>query len=218
MKWSFSQLKQWTTCARQYQEVRLLQNFTVADTEQTSYGKAVHKALEEYVAKGTPLPKNYRKFKQAVDSLLAIPGEKYTEIKMGLKADRVTPCDFDDPDYWVHGIADLVIVDNSDAYSVDYKTGSPRYADMKQLKLMGLMIFALFPMVSHVRSGLLFLTHNEFLPENYVRDDIPRLWKSFREPLELYDIYTSSGNWPANPSGLCKRHCPVSTCQYHGHR
>lgn len=216
MKWSFSQLKMWTNCARQYQEVRLLQNYVIPDTEQTLYGKEVHTALENYVKDGTPLPKNYRKFQPAVDTLLTIPGERYTELKMGLKEDRVTACDFDDPEYWVHGIADLVIVNDTEAFSVDYKTGSPRYADVKQLKLMALMVFAKFPQVERVRSGLLFLAHDVFVPDDYERHESDRLWKAFREPLQLFDIYTTSGNWPANPTGLCKRHCPVHSCQYNG--
>lgn len=218
MKWSFSSMKQWSNCARQYHEVKVLKNFVVPDTAQTLYGKDVHTALENYVKDSTPLPKNYRKYQKAIDALIAIPGTKYTELKMGLKADRVTACDFDDLDYWVHGIADLVIVDNSVAYCVDYKTGSPRYADTKQLKLMALMIFAKFPEVKVVEAGLLFLAHDEFVPDTYVRGESEQLWKRFYEQLQLFDIYTTSGNWPANPSGLCKKYCAVTTCQYNGKR
>lgn len=216
MKWSFSAIKQLTTCAKQYHEVRVLNNFVIPDTEHTLYGKAVHTSLEEYVRNGKPLPKNYQRFQKAVDALMQIPGERHVELKMGLKEDRVTACDFDDPEYWVHGIADLVIINSNEAFSVDYKTGSPRYVDTKQLKLMALMIFAKFPAIERVRSGLLFLLHDMFVPDDYDRSQIDKLWKSFREPLELHNIYTTSGNWPANPSGLCKKFCPVSTCTYHG--
>ena len=217
MKWSFSSLKQWSNCPRQYHEVKILRNYTFEDTEQTLYGKAVHTALEEYVRDGKPLAKNYQRFQKPVDALLAIPGEKHTELKMGLKADRVTACDFDDPEYWVHGIADLVVVNATEAFCVDYKTGSPRYADTKQLKLMALMIMAKFPAVEQVKSGLLFLMHDTFVPDDYERNKSDQLWKSFREPLELHEIYASSGNWPANPTGLCKCHCVVTSCQYNGH-
>jgi hypothetical protein len=54
------------------------------------------------------------------------------------------------------------------------------------------------------------------LPDDYERSETEKLLKTFREPLELREIYTSSGNWPANPTGLCKRHCVVSSCQYNG--
>ena len=216
MKWSFSSLKQWSNCPKQYHEVKVLKNYEFTDTEQTVYGKAVHTALEEYVRDGKPLPKNYQRFQKAVDALLQIPGEKHTELKMGLKEDRMTACDFDDPEYWVHGIADLIIVNDNEAFSVDYKTGSPRYADTKQLKLMALMIFARFPEVARVRSGLLFLAHDTFIPDDYERHEADKLWKAFREPLALHDIYSTSGNWPANPTGLCKRHCVVTTCHYNG--
>ena len=44
--WSYSSLKQYLNCPKQYQEIRVLKNFTTQDTPQTIYGKEVHKALE----------------------------------------------------------------------------------------------------------------------------------------------------------------------------
>jgi hypothetical protein len=78
---------------------------------------------------------------------------------MALDASR-QPCKFDGEDYWVRGIADLLIVDGDTAYIVDYKTGKPTYADPNQLKLMALMVFANFPAVQKIKSGLMFLLHN----------------------------------------------------------
>lgn len=217
-QWSFSGLKQFSNCPHQFHQVKIVKAFTVPDTDQTLYGKAVHTALEEYVRDGKPLAKNYLIFKPSVDALLAIEGEKFCEVKMGLKSDRVSYCDFDDPEYWVHGIADLVILNDSCAYVVDYKTGNPRYADSKQLKLMALMVFAKYPQVEQIRTGLLFLGKQVFMPEIYYREEIPNLWEAFEHPLRLLDAYTKRGVWPKNPSGLCRKHCPVNTCEHNGQR
>lgn len=216
MKWSYSGLKQMVNCPRQFHEVKVLRNYVQQDTEQTLYGKEVHTALELYIRDGVMLPKNYRMYKPAVDTLAAINGDKYTELKMGLKADRVTPCDFDDPDYWVHGIADLVIIEGKTGYVVDYKTGNARYADTKQLKLMALMLYAKFPKIDVVKGGLLFLSQNIFVPSDNERKDIPALWEEFETPLARMTTYMQTEQWPANPTGLCKRHCPVDSCQYNG--
>ena len=210
--WSYSSLKEYTNCAKKYQEVRVLKNYTFQDTPQTIYGKEVHKALEDYVKSNTELAKNYERFKSLVDDLIAIPGEKYCEHEMALTKEK-TPCEFEDPNRWVRGIADLLIVDGDTAFIVDYKTGSNKYPDPKQLKLMALMTFAHFPQVNHVKAGLLFLAHNHFIPEEYKREDIDKLWGYFTAPLMRLSHSYTTDTWTANPTPLCK-YCPVKTCDF----
>ena len=85
---------------------------------------------------------------------------------------------------WVRGIADLVIVDGDQAYIIDYKTGSNKYPDTKQLKLMSLMAFVCFPEVNTIKAGLLYCMKNSFVQESYTREDIHKSWKSFEQPLD----------------------------------
>ena len=136
--WSFSALKDYINCPKKYHETKVLQNYKFVDTPQTIYGKEVHTALENYVRDGTPLLKNYMRFKGMVDSLISIPGDKYPEYEMGLTKE-LGPCEFDDENRFVRGIVDLLIVDGDYAFIVDYKTGSNKYPDPKQLRLMALM-------------------------------------------------------------------------------
>ena len=77
--WSYSSLKQYQNCPKQYQEIRVLKNYIIKETEQMKYGTEVHSALEEYVKNGKPLVKNYQRFQPFVDKLLEIPGTKYPE-------------------------------------------------------------------------------------------------------------------------------------------
>jgi len=213
VKWSFSGLKQFINCPRQYNEVKVLQNFAVKVSQQMQYGTEVHKALEDYVRDKVALPKFYEKFKTQVDALMEIPGERFVEHKMALTF-ALKPCAFDAEEYWVRGIADLLIVDDDVAFVIDYKTGSDRYPDPKQLKLMALMIFSHFPKVEYVKAGLLFVAHNRFMPEDYKRSDIGALWNVFKWGLERLNTAAKYNSWPANPSGLC-RWCPVKTCEFH---
>ena len=55
--WSYSSLKQYQNCPKQYHEIRVLKNYTVKETEAIIYGKAVHEALELYVKENKPLAK-----------------------------------------------------------------------------------------------------------------------------------------------------------------
>ena len=66
--WSFSSLKQYQNCPKQYHEIRVLKNYTVKENEAMIYGSEVHKALEEYVRDGVELAKNYQQFKSMVDA------------------------------------------------------------------------------------------------------------------------------------------------------
>jgi len=161
--WSFSSLKDYVNCPRQYHEVKVLKNYTKRATEQMLYGTAVHKACEDYVGEGVPLAKNYEHFKPVLDALLEIPGTRLPEYQMALDVDR-KPCKYS-KGYWVRGIVDLLIVDGDMAHIVDYKTGSNKYPDPKQLRLMALMTFAHFPEVKPVKAGLLFVLHKSFMDE-----------------------------------------------------
>ena len=208
--WSYSALKQYTNCPKQYQEMRVLKNYTVKETEAIIYGKAVHEALELYVKDGKPLPKNYLRFKPMVDTLINIKGDKYPEYEMALTHSK-EPCDFHSEDRWVRGIADLVIVDGDTAYVVDYKTGSNRYPDPKQLRLMSLMMFTHFPDIQRVKGGLLFVMKNSFITEEYLRKDMDKSWGMFEQSLKRLDTSYENDTWQANPTPLCKW-CSVVTC------
>ena len=214
--WSFSSLKEYVNCPRQYQELKVLKRYEKKATEQMLYGTAVHKACEDYVGQGIPLAKNYLRFKPALDALIEIPGTKYPEHEMALTRDK-EPCDFKDENRWVRGIVDLLIVDGDQAYIIDYKTGSNRYPDPKQLKLMALMTFAHFPHVNKIKAGLLFVMHESFMDEEYSRDQIPKLWNYFSADLERLNISYENDVWNPNPTPLCGW-CPVKSCEFHKER
>lgn len=211
--WSYSALKQYQNCPKQYYEIRVAGNYDTIPSPQMIYGTEVHKALEDYVREGVALAKNYERFKPLVDELVAIQGEKYAEYEMALDRDK-KPCAFDDPNRWVRGITDLLIVDNDYAFIVDYKTGSNKYPDPKQLRLMALMVFAHFPQVQKIKAGLLFVMHNTFIPEEYKREDMDKSWGHFIAPLTRLDNSYDNNVWQANPTPLCK-FCPVKTCDFH---
>jgi len=216
IKWSFSGLKEYVNCPKQYHEVKILQNFTKKVTEQMLYGTEVHKALEDYVRDGTPLAKNYEQFQPMIDAILEAPGTRYAELKMALTAEK-QPCAFDAPDYWVRGIVDLLIINGDTAYIVDYKTGSAKYPDPKQLKLMALMVFAFYPEVQFIKAGLLFVMYGVFIDEQYHRHDQDKLWNTFATDLARLHNSHEANVWPANPTPLCGW-CPVQNCEFHGRR
>jgi len=213
LKWSYSGLKDFINCPRQYHEVKVLKRFNKVPTKQTLYGNVVHRALEDYVKDGTPLERNYERFKPMLDIFREMDGEKYPEHHMAVRYD-LTPCSFGAKDYWARGIADLLVVDESDGFIVDYKTGSNRYADPKQLQLMALMAFAHFPELEYIKAGLLFVAHNDFVTCEFQRENLKELWEDFHPPLKRLSLCMETGVWQENPTPLCGW-CPVSTCDHY---
>lgn len=212
IKWSYSSLKDYVTCPRQYYEVKVAKTFFKKPTQQMLYGSAVHKALEDYTKEKVPLEKNYERYQPMLDALLDIDGEKLSEYRMAINTE-LEPCSFGAADYWVRGIVDLLIINGDTAHIVDYKTGSAKYPDVKQLKLMSLMTYAHFPEVQKIKAGLLFVAYNTFIDQEYERDQSEDLWKDFLPDLERLKLSYDNDKWPENPTPLCGW-CPVTTCQF----
>jgi len=210
--WSFSSLKDYINCPKQYQEVKVLKRFHKKPTPQMTYGNEVHKACEDYVGEGKPLAKNYQQFKPVLDTLMDIEGTRYPEQKMALDVDGKA-CAYG-KGYWVRGIVDLMVINGNTAYIVDYKTGSNKYPDPKQLKLMALMAFAHYPEVDHIKAGLLFIVQNSFLAEEYRRDEVEKLWEAFSDDLKRMESSYINDVWHPNPTPLCGW-CPVTTCSHY---
>lgn len=212
LKWSYSSLKDFENCPRQYQEIKVLKRFEKRPSPQMLYGTEVHSALEHYVKDGTPLPKNYQKYQPMLDPLVEMEGEKYPEHRMAITYEKV-PCSFGAENYWVRGIADLLVVRGNTGFIVDYKTGSNRFPDPRQLQLMALMTFEHFPDIEEVHAGLLFVAHNHFIMSEYYRRDKDSLWKPFTNLLTRLSLSYKGDNWIPNPTPLCK-FCPVSSCEF----
>jgi hypothetical protein len=181
-------------------------------TEQILYGNQVHKALENYIKDDVPLAENYKRFQNLMDALKEIPGDFHPELRMALNYDKQA-CKWSAKDCWARGIVDFLVISDGEAYIVDYKTGSNKYPDVKQLKLMALMVFAHYPEVQSIKAGLAFVMHNSFITEDYTRDQIDDLWNSFLPDLARLTHSYENEAWQENPTKLCPW-CPVKSCEH----
>lgn len=217
--WSYSSLKKFKTCPRQFYEVKVAKNYQEPEsTEATRYGKEFHTAAEFYVRDGTPLPIHFKYTQPHLDILRSIPGDKYCEYEMGLTKE-LEPCSFDDPDAWCRGVADLLVINEEKrvARCVDYKTGkSAKYADPSQLELMALMIFKHFPKIRVVKGGLLFTVANDFKRASYEIENEHTYWRTWMMDVKRLENAYSTNVWNPIKSGLCRKHCVVESCQHNG--
>lgn len=215
ISWSFSSLKAYQTCARQFYSYKVAKQYVQEETEAIRYGKVLHEAFEFYVRDDKPLPPDFLRFKPLLDALKNIPGEKYAEYEMALTKDLKPASGFLGKDVFCRGIADLLIVNNDVAYVVDYKSGKAKYPDKKQLELMALMVFAHFSDVQTVKGMLLFVHHDVTVKGEYKRTQEKELWAKWLNNVESLKTSHLTGTWPANSSGLCRGWCSVEWCEHY---
>jgi len=214
--WSFSKIKAFEQCPKQFYHEKILKEFPFVETAATRYGTEFHTAAEGYIRDGKPLEDRFTFALDMLESLKAKKGNKIPEQKMGL-TENLEPCSFFSKDVWFRGIADLIILDGDLAWVIDYKTGkNSKYADKGQLELMALTVFAHYPQVKIVRGGLLFVISKDLIKDSYTEFDKTKLWKKWLGKYELMKTASETNVWNPKPSGLCKRHCPVTSCPHNG--
>lgn len=214
--WSYSSLDLYKQCPHKYYRLRVKKDIVEPPTEHLSYGLEVHKAAEEYIRDGKPIPEKYAFIKEPLDRLNAIEGEKLCEFRLGLTR-GLEPCEFFDKEVWWRGIADLIILQEDRAYVVDYKTGkSAKYADPKQLELLSLAIFKHFPKVKKVKGGLLFVVANEFVKADYEQEKEGVYWTRWIEDTNRLEKSIELDVWNPKPNFSCVKWCPVKDCVHNG--
>jgi CRISPR/Cas system-associated exonuclease Cas4 (RecB family) len=213
--WSFSSLKTFQQCPKKYYHTKIAKDIKEPDTKATLYGKQMHTIAEEFIRDGKPIPPAFDYLVPTLEMLAAIPGEKLCEVRLGLTRD-MKPCDFDAPDVWWHGIADLVIINEEKglAHSVDYKTSkSARYADKKQLDLVAAAIFAKFPKIKKIKSALLFVVSKEFVKADHIQEQQLHYMAQVTPDVERIEAAIRTNVWNPITGPLCK-FCAVKQCEH----
>lgn len=208
-------MKNFETCPRKFYEEKITKAYPQTGSPATLYGEQFHLAAEMFVKEGAPLPDEFRFALPLLQYLVGKAGDKYPEYEMAVTHD-LRPVGFKDPSAWIRGIADIVIVSGETAYVGDYKTGGDKYPDKDQLRLMSLMVFAHFPQVMKVKAALFFVLKNTKVDTVMTRDQCEAGWQDYRERTALMVRAQTTGVWNPKQNGLCKKYCPVKSCEFNG--
>lgn len=215
--WSYSSISLFSQCPQKYYRMRVKKDIVEPPQDHLLYGTAVHKAAEDYVRDGTPIPAKFGFIQEQLDKLVAIKGTKYCEYEMGLDR-NLQACGFRSEESWWNGIADLIIINGEKAYLVDYKTSkSSKYADTKQLELLSLAIFKHFPQVKKIKAGLLFVVAKDFVKVEYDADGaVNGAWLKWISETGRLEMAIQNDVWNAKPNFTCKSFCHVTDCIHNG--
>jgi hypothetical protein len=184
--------------------------------ESALWGNKVHGALEDRVKIKKPLPEGMRQWEEIASKFDTARGRVFTETQIALTR-NLQPCTWFDKSAWVRGIIDLGIDSGKVATLFDWKTGKVK-PEMAQLKLFAALYMSAKPYVHKARTGFIWLQYNEVTKETFTRDDLPSIWEEFAARSERLAEAYRSNKWPARPSGLCSKWCPVTKkhCEFSG--
>lgn len=213
--WSYSTLNLYQQCPKKYYHLKVAKDIKEAPSDAIAFGNKIHKIAQEYVENDKPIPEEYVSAMQGpLDKLKAMPGAKLCENKLGLTVD-LKPCGFFDKNVWWRGIADIIILQDDKALTVDYKTGKKsQYADLKQLEILSLALFKHYPHIKKVKAGLMFFFAEDFVKDEYTSDQQDDLWGPWVSDVGLLEDSVNSGVWNAKPNFTCRGYCPVTSCAH----
>lgn len=218
--WSYSVLDAYETCPKRYYLTKISKVVVEKQTDEMAWGNRVHKALENRLIHGTPLPENIADYEVMVAKIAAkakeVGGVVEAEQKMALNRDY-NPVTYFAKDVWVRGITDVTITNKRFAFIGDWKTGAKK-PNSAQLRLTAAMTMHQKPYVEKVVNAFLWLKDGSITPETFTRADLPTIWGEFIPRVarlehavqaSQQDPVNAAKYFPAKPSGLCRNWCPV---------
>jgi hypothetical protein len=223
--WSWSRLQSFETCAKQFYHVDVAKDVAKNVNLQQNWGLEVHKALADRIMHAKPLPMGMEQYEYWVERICKgwnrLEGPIIScEKKFAITADY-QPCEYFDrkKQVWLRVVADVLKQHDDIALIVDWKTGK-RKDDLDQLQVSAAVVFAHFPNLQKIRSDFVWLQEppgDNALTTAYVhRSDLARLWQRLLPRVGRMQKALNDLEFAPNPSGLCKKHCNVISCPYHG--
>jgi PD-(D/E)XK nuclease superfamily len=220
--WSYSALNNFTNCPRKFHAYEIAKTVREPENPAMLEGKRVHALMAEYISKRTHLPKQYERYERWADD--RTQGDRImTEHKMGMTF-QLEPCEFFDrkKTVWLRTIADLLVLTGDQALSVDWKTGkepNPVFEVLPanfQLRCTAVCIFLHFPQINFIESEYVYLNEGNYTDFTMDRSDLREFIPQMYEYAGTLNRAVRNNHFPPRPSGLCKKHCAVTSCEYHG--
>jgi len=225
LPWSYSSLNHFLTCPFQYSEVKVYKTVQETSGEMALWGGWAHEQIEEHYKTLAPWHENLLPYVPHIERALEWGGHhgfhapkagqtlgklSFSEYKMALNS-SLRPCTWEAEEVWLRGITDVLIVEDCEAWVIDWKFGKVKPA-MKQLKLFALLVFYHFPAIVKVNTSFEWLQFGQETRESFDIVDVPKLWQEFTPDLLQFREAFKTETWQKRPSGLCHGWCDVEHC------
>ena len=211
--WSFTSLDCFVTCPRQYHEKYVLKSVPYVETEAQAEGTRAHKAFEDRLGTGVPLPAKYAEHEPYMRAIEARGGAITTERKVALNR-SLEPCAYFAKDVWWRGVIDVhQRCDDNTHYISDYKTGRKK---PKPRQLQEFAIYAIASGAEVVQAEFYWTQDKTRTPLTFPASHFGHLLQSHVPDLKLYVDAYKYDQWLPKHNPLCRNYCEVVGCEFHG--
>lgn len=215
---SYSALDSFETCPLKHYLTRVAKKIDDPPGEAVQWGFSVHKALEQYLGKNISLPVSMQKYQKYADMIRdAYPDAKLLVEQQLAVTENLEPTGWWDKDAWFRGVLDVGVINGKTAYVFDWKTGKQK-DDTSQLEMFAALTTVHHPQVEEVRSAFIWLQPQKITKKVIPKKQAQKFWAEIVPRVDRLESAALHDKWPARPSGLCKRYCPVGqrNCEHCG--
>lgn len=209
-------LSTFLTCPRQYEAKYITKEVVFQDTPHTLFGSALHKAIEDRLMLGEPLPALLAPMEDLLARMSTLPNMWAEKRLAADKAGR--PTTFFDRVAYLRCIVDVLIDAGETVVCVDWKTGKKR-DHQTQHNIIRSCAAANFPDAKEVVTIFVYLFTGQSDRQVWKVGDTadPAMAKT---KMDLFDLALAheTGKFPTRKSGLCSKWCDVLSCEFNGRR
>ena len=239
--WSYSKLKNYETCPKRTYHLDWMRDVKEPESDALLWGNTLHDVLAKAIGADdndqrnprdmidyAPLPEAYAPYKPWVDRITGARAHGAQVIaEKGLAINReFKPTAWFDSNSWFRAKIDAMVIakDGQHAATWDWKTGN-KVDDSPQLMMSAITMFARYPSLQAIRAEFVWLkgynptdpfNADHYTRKTYTRQGMGDMWSSIAPRVERLSRAYTSRDFPANPSGLCKKWCPVTSCPHNG--
>ena len=217
--WSHSALEVYDLCPLKYWAEKVAKLVPFEKNEAAIWGDQVHKAIENYLGKGTPLPSSMLQYQRPVDKVGAIcaRGKAEYEKSMVLTREGTQTHAKDWNNAYLRVAADVYVrFSNGVALVVDWKTGKHRGPKPQQAIINAHAAFKLDPALAQVRTSFVYLQERKIDNDSFTRDSILERFEPVQALVNDWETSLKHESFPAKKNFLCQKYCGVFQCPHNG--
>ena len=216
LAWSHSRRKLYKSCPKALYHTAVLKKnhpdyAPYVGSKAQQDGTDIDAALTARISAGTPLAPQYAPYEGICQVVLAAPGTKLTQVKLGFDQ-AFQSCGYMDWDRtWLRVIYDLAIVNPAAKRACiwDWKNGQV-WPDEDQNKLFAATGFLAWPEVDTIQTSYVWLKHGVTSDKTYHRREAADMWNDLLSDVERMQVSYQTNHWPATPSKSACRYCQVN--------
>lgn len=217
---SYSKLNSFEVCPKRHYEVDITGTYKeeVEPGGPLDWGNQFHKQMAIALIEKKSLPKELEAYQKWIDAVRACKGGRlYVEQKYAITR-NMEPTNWfgsGNKPVWWRSIADFLWKDGTFAWAGDWKTGRTK-DDVAQMTFLALCLFAHFKELQTVRTDFIWIKEDTHTETTYTRASLAIALPGLLQRTSQLEQAYNDNHFPPKPGGLCKRHCPVLSCQFHG--